>query len=317
MKKAIKITVVDPPDFNPRARPANPPVVFTVGFEYSDAVIAEQVASELIQRMVTEDVRDRTGRASSTTKFMADDFRKLQAESLALDTQVSVLRASLRKSATPTNDNAESAQLSQLREEYAQKSGLYSADHPVLKSLRLQIQSLAGGRSAAKSEDAESVAKLDALVAKQEAARKTLDQALAKLSAAQAGENLEKNRELEQLEVLEMPAIPQQALRPNRMKVALTAVAAALGAGVVLAYMIDALDTGIRSIADIASIVDRQLVATIPYISTRSDYRRKRGTLLAAAIVALFIVATASFSVRPLMPQFSELVAKTRTSLSQ
>ena len=317
MKKAIKITVVDPPDFNPRGRPASPPVVFTVGFEYSNAVIAKQVANELIQRMVTEDVRDRTNRASGTTKFMAEDFRKLQAESLALDTQVSELRASLRRSATPTNDNSEGAQLAQLRQEYAQKSGLYSEQHPVLKSLRLQIQSLASGKSVTKSEDAESVAKLDALVAKQEATRKTLDQASGKLSAAQAGENLEKNRESEQLEVLEMPAIPQQALRPNRLKIALTAAILALGFGVMLAYLVNALDTGIRTMADIASVVDRQLLAGIPYIPNRADVRRRRGALVAATVAFLFVMAAASFSFKPLMPQFTELVAKTRTNLSQ
>jgi len=199
--------------------------VFTVGFEYSDAVTAEHIANELIQRILNEDVRDRTDRALNTTKFMAEEFKKLQSESAVLDAKVSDLRASLRKSGTPEDDNSDNALLSQLRQEYAQKSALYSEQHPVLKSLRLQIRSLEGKKVRTQSVDAEGVANLEALVAQQEAARKTLDQAAAKLSAAQAGENLEKYRQSEQLEVLEPPTIPQRELKPNRLKIALTAIA--------------------------------------------------------------------------------------------
>jgi uncharacterized protein involved in exopolysaccharide biosynthesis len=318
MKRSIKITVVDPtPDFNPRNRPANPPVVFTVGFEHSDPIIAEKVAAELIQRMLNEDVRDRTDRASNTTKFMAEELQKLQAENTALDAKVSELRASLSTSATPDDDKSEGALLAQLRQEYAQKSALYSEQHPVLKSLRLQIQSLERRKLRTQSVDAEGAANLNALVAKQESQRKTLEQAAAKLTVAQAGENLEKNRQSEQLEVLEPPAVPQRALKPNRLKIALTAVVAAFGVGVFLAYVVDALDTGIRSTADVASIVDRQLVAAIPFISTRAEIRRKNRAMLLLALMLLSAVIAASLSLKPLMPELTQFVAKTRTSLSQ
>jgi uncharacterized protein involved in exopolysaccharide biosynthesis len=318
MRKSIKITVLDPtPDFNSRARPTNPPVVFTVGFEYSDAVTAEQIANELIQRILNEDVRDRTYRALNTTKFMAEEFKKLQSESAVLDAKVSDLRASLRKSGTPEDDNSDNALLSQLRQEYAQKSALYSEQHPVLKSLRLQIRSLESKKVRTQSVDAEGVANLEALVAQQEAARKTLDQAAAKLSAAQAGENLEKYRQSEQLEVLEPPTIPQRELKPNRLKIALTAIAAALGVGIFLAYVVNALDTRIRSTADIAGIVDQQLVATIPFISTRAEVRRKYSAVLLLTIVLLAAMIAASFSIQPLIPQLTEFVTKTRHSLSR
>jgi uncharacterized protein involved in exopolysaccharide biosynthesis len=317
MKKSIKITVVDPQDFNPRNRPTNPPVVFTVGFEYSDPATAEQIAAALIQRMLNEDVRDRTGRASNTTKFMAEELQKLQSESLALDAKVSEVRASLRKPDTPDDENTDSALLAQLRQDYAQKSALYSEQHPVLKSLRLQIQTLERRKSRTQAVDAEGAANLSALIAKQEAERKTLDQAASKLTAAQSGENLEKNRQSEQLQVLEPPVVPQRPVKPNRLKVGLTAVIAALGVGFFLAYVVDALDTGIRSTADIASIVDRQLVSTIPFIYTRAEVRRKNSGLLLLAVVFLSLVIIASLSIKPLMPEVAEFVTKTRTSLSQ
>ena len=99
LKKSIKIAVIDPmPDFgqNDRSRGTNPPIVFSVGFEYGDPIAAEHVASELIQRILNEDVRDRVERASNTTRFMSEEVQKLQAENTMLDAKVTDLRASLR-----------------------------------------------------------------------------------------------------------------------------------------------------------------------------------------------------------------------------
>jgi uncharacterized protein involved in exopolysaccharide biosynthesis len=280
-------------------------------------VTAEQVASELIQRILNEDVRDRTERASNTTKFMTEEVKKLQAENAMLDAKVSELRASLRVAGPAESGSSESAgQLSELRNEYAQKSALYSEQHPVLKLLRRQIQALESTKSAIKSTDAEGVATLDALVAKQEAARKTLDQANAKLTSAQAGENLERNQQSEKLDVIERPTVPQRALKPNRLKLALTAMVAALGSGIVLAYLVEALDTRIRSSGDLVSIIDRQLIVPIPFISNRADMRRKTAMLVFLMLGLLAGATAASYSAQPLIPHFNDLVTKTRAGFT-
>jgi len=223
----------------------------------------------------------------------------------------------LRRSTAPEIETTQNNQLSQLRDEYAQKSGLYSEQHPVLKSLKQQIETLDRSRSKVKATDAEGVANLEVLVAKQEAARKTLDQAAAKLTSAQAGENLEKNQQSEKLEVVERPTVPQRATKPNRLKVALSGVVVALGVGIFLAYIIEALDTSIRSTSDLAGIVDRQLVATIPIISTRAEMRKRNGTLFFVILTLAAAMVAASITVKPLAPQLDEFVAKTKASFSR
>src|SRR4051812_13262584 len=72
MKKNTKFAPVDLQlDFKQRSRAAmeNPTIVFSVGFEYRDAATASRVANELMTRILNEDLRDRTGRATDTTKF--------------------------------------------------------------------------------------------------------------------------------------------------------------------------------------------------------------------------------------------------------
>src|SRR4051812_19793071 len=73
MKKSAKIEpIAQPLAFaRPNSRTENPTIVFTVGFEYSDPQIATRVANELVTRILNEDLRDRTTRATDTTKFLA------------------------------------------------------------------------------------------------------------------------------------------------------------------------------------------------------------------------------------------------------
>jgi hypothetical protein len=154
-------------------------------------------------------------------------------------------------------------------------------------------------------------------MAKQEAARKTLDQAAAKMTSAQAGEILEKNQQSEKLEVIEQPTVPQHAIKPNRLKVALTAVVVAIGAGAFLAYLAESLDTGIRYSTDLASIIDRQFVSAIPFISTHSERRRKNGATYLIALALIAGLVGAAISAKSFVPQVHEALTKTKGRVSQ
>ena len=87
MKKNIKIEPYAQPLFS-RANSLNPTVIFTVGFEDRDPEVAAKVANELITRILNEDLRDRTSRATDTTKFLAREVQRLQAESNAIDAKI-------------------------------------------------------------------------------------------------------------------------------------------------------------------------------------------------------------------------------------
>ena len=106
----------------------------------------------------------------------------------------------------------------------------------MIQSLKRQIEALEKVASApAPANDAATAASLEAMVAQQESLQKNLDAASAKLVAARLGENLEKDQQSEKLEIIEQPTVPQEPVKPNRLKVIAMALAAALLAGAGLA----------------------------------------------------------------------------------
>ena len=251
MKKKTSIAVLNQLTFAKRTD--NPTIVFTVGFEDSDPAVASRVANELVTRILNEDLRDRTNRATDTTKFLSREMQRLQAENAAIEAKIAqVKETQLAPASTGGND-----QLAQLKADYAQKSAVYSEKHPLMQALE------ATDRRNGKIRPAPAVAPggvgLEGLQSQQEAIQKNLDTASAKYAAAQLGEALEKNQQSEKLEVIEQPTVPQEPIKPNRPKIMALSVLLALAAGAGLTLLLEMLDTTIRRSTDIYGIVDSQI----------------------------------------------------------
>src|SRR5207244_3389129 len=199
VRKHATISAVDPIiDFKQRTRAAleNPTIIFSIGFEYNDPTTAAAVANELVTRILSEDLRDRTVRATDTTKFLAREVQRLQAENAALDAKIGQLRLAQGRPVGSSGSDQPTT-LSQLKSELVQKSALYSERHPVIQSLKKQIEAFekvapaaAPPSTPAPTNDPATTASLEALVAQQESLQKNLDIASAKLLAARLGESL-------------------------------------------------------------------------------------------------------------------------------
>jgi uncharacterized protein involved in exopolysaccharide biosynthesis len=314
MRKSAKIVPVDMQlDFKQRARLDNPTIVFSVGFEYRDAAIAARVANELVTRILSEDLRDRTSRATDTTKFLEREVQKLQADSDALDARIAKLKAAQGKTSSGTTPDQPATLLSQLRAELAQKSAVYTERHPVLQSLKRQIESMEHAVSPAAKDDAAG-ADLEALTAQQETLQKNLDSAITKRDAARLGESLEKNQQSEKLEVIEQPTAPQTPVRPNRPKVAGLGIVLALAAGLGLAVVAEMADKAIRRPADLFGAIDSHLVVAIPYITTRAEQRGARVRLVVALALVVGVVVGAAVAAYAFLP-LDLMIAKARVGL--
>lgn len=319
VKKNTKIAPVDLQiDFKQRTRAAmeNPTIVFSVGFEYANGAVAAQVANELMTRILNEDLRDRTSRATDTTKFLAREVQRLQAENTALDAKIAQLRITQGKPASSGGSDQPTATLTQLKSELIQKGALYSERHPVIQSLKKQIEALEKVAAApAPTNDVTAAASLEAMVAQQESLQKNLDAASAKLAAARLGENLEKDQQSEKLEIIEQPTVPQEPVKPNRLKVLAMAFAAALLGGAGLAVLMEILDKGIRRSNDLLSVVDGQLIVSIPYITTAAESRSRRRRIfvflgaLVLVVIGLLVVAYL------FLPPLDLIIAKARVGL--
>src|SRR6266403_4239960 len=277
MKKNTKIEpLAQPLAFSQvRSRGDNPTIVFTVGFEYSDPQTASRVANELVTRILNEDLRDRTSRATDTTKFLAREVQKLQADNAAIDAKIAMAKLSQAKSGSNTPDQP-ATQLAQLKMDLTPKSALYSDRHPVMQALKRQIAALEKVVVPPVQTGPDALAPLDELETQQENIQKNLEAASAKLAAARLGETLEKDQQSEKLEVIEQPTAPQEPIRPNRPKIAAIALFLALAAGGGLVFLLELADKGIRRSSDIFGIVDSRLVIAIPYITTHDERGRQK-----------------------------------------
>jgi uncharacterized protein involved in exopolysaccharide biosynthesis len=272
-------------------------IAFTVGFEYQDALTASKVANELVTRFLDEDLRDRTSRATDTTKFLARETARWQAESKAIDIKIDDFKRT--HPAALAEQNA--AQMAQLRLELAQKSALYSDRHPAVQSLKRQVEAFA--KVIAQSSDVAPDAQggLNALVEQRDGITKSLEVAVQRLSAARLGETLERDQQSEKLEVIEQPTVPQEPIRPNRSKIVRIALVLALVAGAAVTLLVELMDNTLRRTSDIFSVVDRQMVISIPYILTKTERLRSKGRTLrwvkiSAALLLCGVVFALYFS---------------------
>ena len=284
-------------------------VAVTVGFTDRRPDIATKVANELITLFLSEDARNRTNRARETTKFLAQEVDKLQAELTSLDEKLfdSKRQAPVAEGALP--------QLTLLKAELAQKSAVYSATHPEVKRLKAQIEALEKapvavaqapatlGGNATNATNATNQP-LGMLMLQRMSVQQNLETTAQKLASARRGENLERDQFSERLEVLEQAVPPQRPIKPKRPQLIALAFAAALMAGFASIWGVESIDKTVRSSRDLASVTNGRLMVSIPYLATQAELNKKKsrivfviGIMVAALLVAVIAV---HFLLRPL-----------------
>lgn len=321
MKKSIKIEPYAQPLAFARGNPSlNPTVIFTVGFEYSDPQNAARVANELVTRILNEDLRDRTSRATDTTKFLTREVQRLQAENNVIDAKIAQAKFSPSRPTSRTSPDQASTQLAQLRAELLQKSAIYSDRNFQIQTLKRQIEALekaapqpsvipTTGPAPAPTAD------LDSLETQQKSIQANLELANAKLSAARLGETLERDQQSEKLEVIDQPTQPQEPISPNRPKVAGITAVLALMFGGGIAVVAELLDRAIRRSSDLFSVVDRELVISIPYIYTEAELLRRKKKFWLALATFVILLAGGAAAAYWFLPPLDLIIAKARVGI--
>jgi len=316
MKTSTKIEPLAEPLAFSRSRSENPTIVFTVGFEYSNPQVAAQVANELVTRILNEDLRDRTSRATDTTKFLAREVQRLQADNAALDAKIAQAKLTQPDSSSSNSADPPATRLAQLKSELVQKSAIYSDKHPVMQALKRQVEAMEKAISpAALTAGNSNPGALEVLETQQESLQKDLETASTKLAAARLGETLEKDQQSEKLEVIEQPTASQDPIKPNRPKIAGISLFLALAAGGGLVLLLELADKSIRRASDLYGIIDNRVVLSIPYITTQAEQRwRKRRILLLISVAAVALVL-AVIGIYFFMPPLDLMIAKARVGL--
>ena len=261
-------------------------IAFTVGFEYENPDLAAKVANELLTSILNQDAQSRTAQATETSRFLAEEVKRLQAKLDALDGQIVQAKSRLVDPSEGTDSEGEQLKLqtedlTKLKAQLIQATSTYSDSHPVVISLRKRIASLQQQIAQAKKPQLVQEDKnLFALTQDRGSIAKELDEANAKLTAARLGETMERNQQAERLQVIEQPVTPQKPIKPNRKKLFVMVLALAAASGVALLFLIEMLDKSIRNARQLYSIVDSHLVVSIPYLTTEGELSRRRRTIV-------------------------------------
>jgi capsular polysaccharide biosynthesis protein len=201
------------------------------------------------------------------------------------------------------------SQLAALRSELVLKSAIYSDSHPDIKALKLRIAALEKSLGTANGKPTETIeVNVDALERQRDSIKENLESISKKLAAARLGENLERGQHSERLSVIEQPTFPLKSERPNRPKILAAVFAIALAAGGGLVFLLEMLDGTIRRNADLAKLIDSQLIVSIPFITTKADlYRQKVRRIVVAVGCSVGVVLAGVVAAIYLLPKFGLL----------
>jgi uncharacterized protein involved in exopolysaccharide biosynthesis len=278
---------------------------FTVGFEYESPETAMQVANEFITLILNEDVRNRTSRAGETTRFLAREVKRLQAELSVIDGQINDFRRSQAETPGAAHQAAmdryralvdrTNTEIAGLKAERLAKANRTSWNNPDVQAIQRKIASLESSIASPPAQqvlEREADIGLEPLIKQQAALLESLSAASEKLAAAQLGEALERDQYAERLEVLEQPTRPQQPIKPKRLKLLALVLGLAVLAGGGLAFLTEALDSTVRSRGDLARLVGTHLIVSIPVVESQRD-RAWRKLRLVLTLGGLCVLAAA------------------------
>jgi uncharacterized protein involved in exopolysaccharide biosynthesis len=116
-----------------------------------------------------------------------------------------------------------------------------------------------------------------------EALRRQREAAVARRDEAAAGERLEQRAETARVALVSAPALPERPARPNRVLISAAGLGIGLVAGLALVALSELLNRSVRRPAELSARLGLQPLATVPYIWTAVE-RRRRGGMVALAL---------------------------------
>ena len=138
---------------------------------------------------------------------------------------------------------------------------------------------------------------LDALQRDYDNTQTQYNNAVARLGEAQTGDRIEALSKGQRITVIEQAVVPDAPDSPNRRLIAIGSVLGGLALGFGFVFLIEALNRTVHRPADLVSKLGIQALATVPYIYTRGEVRRRRMVVVSVVLVAVLGIPAALFAV--------------------
>lgn len=318
MRKRVAITPV-PLEMQPN----RPTTAFSVSFDYEVPELALKVDNEFLNAILTQDANRRTNNAVQTAQLLEGQVAKLKNE---YDSVVAKLETAKQRPLGQQQAASEEAQmqlksLAALQAELAEKSSIYSYEHPVIKKLKKDIANLkqmiatAPQKVLPAEKPDQNEGLLQVLTQRETLLGKNLDDARNKLAMARLGESLEKSQQADHLAVIQYPELPGDPIKPKKLLWFAMVVALAGVAGAVSMVAAEMLDRSIRSKKELARFIDPHLIVSIPYLLRRGEQLRRRAKLVLIYLALILVTgATITFILvaKPHPVNFAQLIPVSR-----
>jgi polysaccharide chain length determinant protein (PEP-CTERM system associated) len=268
------------------------------------AVLQERIASgqrelsSLIdQRVQVVAIYEATGQIATNVDMMTDDQRQLRDLERELAQQLAIYASDAPQVVTLQR------RISTLRDRVAASSVSREPADPNRAVLDLQLNQIDSQIQVLEDVIAESQAELlrleDAinrtplnaitlasLERDYENIRQQYDNAVARLAQASTGERIELTSRGQRIRLIEAASVPEYQSRPNRKLIAAAGGILGIGMAVGIFVLMEILNQAVRRPAEITRALGIEPLATIPYITTRSQ----RLMRIALRVAALFLV---------------------------
>jgi uncharacterized protein involved in exopolysaccharide biosynthesis len=175
------------------------------------------------------------------------------------------------------------------------------------KTLQASISALQIGIAQAPEVEAA----LRTLQGRRDALQRSLDELTGRLTAAELAERLEQDERSQRLKLIEAPAIPDKPAKPNRWKLLVVVLGAAVMVGFGAVFALDFVDQTIRNAKEVRAATGGMPVTCIPQITTRREARRRKvswafGTA-SVGTLALVVLFAAHTYVMPMQQVWEQL----------
>ncbi len=249
-------------------------------------------------RLVT--LYETTGRVDSATVVQTPEQKQLQSLREQLSGALAVL--------SPTNPRVKvlEAQIASLEQLVAsQTSGAQTgADGEALTAYEIQLADLDGQMSFLTEQKTQIAATMETLRASIEATpgnaitldtlerdysnvRIQYDQAVANKARAETGDLIEALSRGQRISVIEQAIAPRAPASPNRPLIAAAGIGGGITLGLGFVFLLELLNSAIRRPVDLTAKLGITPFATLPYLRTRQEIRRRRTIITTALTVVL------------------------------
>lgn len=259
-------------------------------------LLAEQRA-RLVQVFNATGQLDSRGRQLSEAEQELREARRQLAEALAVysesNPRVKVLRARVARlseqvgstGGAPGEESGQTdPQASLLDIQLSEIDGRVGFIDEQIRGTNAELEEL---RAAIEKTPANSIA-LEALQREYENIQAQYNGAIERLSVASTGERIELSSRGQRISVLEQATVPTEPIAPNRPKIAIAGILAALLAGAGMIVLLETLNRSVRRGVDLTNALGITPIGVIPYSRTQRQATLRR-TVIAGVTIAMAV----------------------------